>query len=111
MKKLLILTAILVNALSVSAADSWVVMTQEQQSLVRKDACAFVAVEAAAGQVSNEIQDAGVDYPEHLYLLDLHVGLAGKTYAVTFKDDIPRLVGTKVVGKKCVAGTPERIDK
>lgn len=104
------LISLVIIAASVNAfgSNEWVVLTKEQQRLVHNDKCASASLEAAVGLVSYEIENAGVDYPDHLYLLDLYVSKVGKTYVVTFRDDSSILVRTNKTRATCT-GKASRI--
>ena len=114
MKSLLTLSMLLFSNLSsalpaVGNPDSWVLTTSSQRMLLKKDRCAQVALEAAASLISLEIQDAGVDYPDHIRLSDLHVSSLGKYYAITFEGDSTLLVQTRRSETSCKALKPSRL--
>ena len=94
---------------SAFAADSWVVLTKKQNAIIKSDICAKAAVDAAAALVYEEIMEIGVDFPEHLYLLDLQVIERSQSYNITFEDEATIIVNTKKSGSKCKSESAERI--
>ena len=107
MKSFIIICLLILSNVSIASSrnnmgSSWVVVTSRahKRALIQ-DSCARVALESAASFVSNELKDAGVDFPDHLYLSDLHVSGAGRYYAITFKGDSTILAQTRRYGSGC----------
>src|SRR5688572_5308398 len=88
---------------SAFATNDWVILTEEQQEIVAVDICAAAAIDESASLVAEEILDAGVDFPDHIFLFDLYVSEKGKFYVVTFQDDSSITVQTKRKNSKCTA--------
>ncbi len=112
MKLITALLAILINLpiCLASTTDEWVILNEQQRATVGKDECAKVAVDAAAGLVSKEIKDAGIDYPDHLYLRDLYTSVKGQAYAITFQNDSTIMVTTQIRRSKCRAKKVSRFE-
>jgi hypothetical protein len=114
MKSSLIILMSIVSSVSFGSSnsiqDNWIVTTQAQKRILKRDPCGQAALNAAASLVSKEIQEAGVDYPDHIYLSDLHVSSPGRYYAITFKGDTTLLVQTRRYGTGCKAIKPSRFE-
>lgn len=80
---------------------NWIVTSRSQKRILDTDQCARAALYASGSLVSNEIQKAGVDYPDHIYLSEFHVNNPGRYYSVTFKGDSTILVETRRYGSGC----------
>lgn len=99
---LLILSNVSTANSSIHNGSSWVVVTSPaHKRVIAQDICARAALESASSFLSDELKDAGVDFPEHLYLSDLHVSGVGRYYAITFKGDSTILVQTRRYGSGC----------
>ncbi len=107
--KNLIVTSILLATVAAGASEDWVVLTPQQKQIISQDNCAAAAVDAAASLISEEIQDAGVDFPDHIYLRNLHVSTPKKLYAVDFPGGSTILVSTRVHGSKCAVTDASRV--
>jgi hypothetical protein len=104
MKSLIAMLVLSTVSLAYSAnskGSNWVITSPAQKRVLSQDTCASSALEAAASLVSEEIKEAGVDFPDHLYLSDLHVSSAGRYYSITFKSDSTILVQTRRYGMGC----------
>ena len=104
MKSLIALLVLSSVSLAYSANrkdSSWVITSPAHKRVLSQDTCARSALEAAASLVSEEIREAGVDFPDHLYLSDIHVSSAGRYYSITFKSDSSFLVQTRRYGLGC----------
>lgn len=100
----------LISFVSASAfANDWIVLKRSQQKILKNDACAQAAVDAAASVLADEIQDAGTDMPDQIHLLDLQVSEPGAVYGVTFEESATMIVETHMRGSKCVAKKPSPI--
>ncbi len=106
--KILLSLVLFAASVTALASDGWIVLTKAQQRLVANDKCAATALDAAAGLVSAEIRDAGVDFPDHLYLSNLYGSVKGKLYVVTFRDDSSILVTTQKTKTSC-SGKASRV--
>lgn len=106
--KILLSLALFAASATAFGSAGWIVLTRAQHRLVTNDKCAAAALDAATGLVSEEIQESGVDFPDHLYLSDLYVSKKGKLYVITFRDDSSILVETQKTRTAC-SGEASRI--
>jgi hypothetical protein len=80
----------------ISTADDFILYSAQAARIVRKDACAKLAVKSTVSQMINELKDSGSDLPEHIRIDDIYVVRKNDTYSVTAENSASFVVKTRL---------------
>lgn len=84
------------------AGSSWLVLAPQARSVVRGDLCAAEAAKSVGFYVADALQEAGVDMPDELRVLNIKTISKSEKYLFSFDGyDQPVGVRTKVENTGC----------